>query len=308
MESGRIEQGMADNEEGEEMNTRRSDWEVVSLTASAYAAAPSSAEVQRKDDEAGRTYNEAETSRALFMSGHFVFPPSQHENLPLEPEHEIREDSAGKGDFAELGVEGDRSVRKGEKDQTVRIVHDEFSGMQFFDEKGNRLSVQNSEYNPDKEQSPYSATTLSSLHSETVSGGGTVHADPTPNEVEEAEESFDPTAESSQLSKPLNEKGYFGSDLPCSAWWKKRATSLYAHAKDANAFWSIFIAAAMMGLVLLGQQWQQERWQMLQQKWHLSLKDEKMGRMLGPIYRIKDVIVGGHRRGSLIRSSSSSDN
>lgn len=34
---------------------------------------------------------------------------------------------------------------------------------------------------------------------------------------------------------------------------------------------------------------------------------KRRGKMLGPIYRLKDVIVGGHRRGSLIRGSSSSE-
>ena len=77
---------MADNEEGEENTSRGAEWEVVSLTASTYAAAPGPEEVELKDDENGNTYGEdgaAETSRAMFMSGHFVFPPSLHENLPL---------------------------------------------------------------------------------------------------------------------------------------------------------------------------------------------------------------------------------
>lgn len=71
----------------------------VSLIASAYAAAPGPTEVEQEDDVRGNAYGEAETSRASFMSDHFVFPPSQHENLPLEPEDgEIHEEDASKGD------------------------------------------------------------------------------------------------------------------------------------------------------------------------------------------------------------------
>lgn len=265
---------MADNDEVEGLNTRKSEWEVVSLTASAYAATSGSTEVQQTDDAEGSTYDEAETSRALFMSSHFVFPPSQHENLPLEPEEiEIHEETAGKGDIAGLGVEGDKSMRMDDQDQMLRTVHDEFPGIQFFDEKGNRLSIQSSGYEPGKEQSPY-GTTLSSLHDETVSGGPGAYANHMATEAVETEDSSDSPSESSSLSKALKKEGFSASNLPCGAWWKKRAVSFYAQAKDASAFWSIFVAAAVMGLVVLGQQWQQERWQVLQQKWNLTLRDE----------------------------------
>lgn len=63
------------------------------------------------------------------------------------------------------------------------------------------------------------------------------------------------------------------SDLPCEAWWKRRAVSLYAQAKEANSFWSIFITAAMMGLVIIGRQWQQERRQILHLKWPSGVTD-----------------------------------
>ncbi|KAK4801844.1 hypothetical protein SAY86_000047 [Trapa natans] len=288
---------MADVDEVEEANTRRSDWEVVSLTASAYAAAMGSPEVPQIDGAGGSTYDEAETSRALFMSGHFVFPPSQHENLPIDREQdEIHEETVGKDD---------KSTIMDDKDQALGTIHDEFQGMQVFYEKGNRLSTQSSGYESGKEQSPYSAS-FSSSHDKNVSGGPGRYADHIPTEAVETGDSPESPSES-YFSKAL-EKDCSASDPPCSSWWKKRAVSLYAQAKDANAFWSVFVAAAVMGLVILGQQWQQERWQVLQQKWHLYLRDEKMSRIMGPIYRIKDVIVDGQLRGSLTRGSSSSEN
>ncbi|XVF73167.1 hypothetical protein PTKIN_Ptkin12aG0179600 [Pterospermum kingtungense] len=300
---------MADNEEGEENIPRGNEWEVVSLTSSAYAAAPGPKEVEMKDDSKGDSYEAelAETSHALFMSGHFVFPPSEHENLPLEPDNS----SEGKNVVTELGVEeGDRSRTKEEEDWTLKgfNVHDEFPGMKFFDKKSGtdfdegttmpRLDL------IDKDQSLYSAATFSSFHSEeALSGSTTLVGDATVSElIEASEQGLGFPADIPQSPKPLQDNKYDGSDLPCEAWWKRRAVSLYGHAKEANACWSIFIAAAVMGLVIIGQRWQQERWQALQLKWQLSTNNEKTGRVLGSISRLKDVIVGGHHRGSFIRA------
>ncbi|XP_030965284.1 ATG8-interacting protein 1 [Quercus lobata] len=309
---------MADNEQGEENPSRGNEWEVVSLTASAYAAAPGPKDVELKDDENGNTYREgnaAETSHALFMSGHFVFPPNQHENLPLEPEQGGK-DVASEFDINEAGI----SSGKDEENWSLKglTVPDEFSGIQFFDEKGNRLSLHGTEFEEgtpvqglnlvDKEQSIYSAATYGSLHGETAFGGSTFGenmAVPGPNESSEQGLDFSPDISSSPA--PVKDEKHDGSNLPCGAWWKRRAASLYAHAKEANTFWSIFIAAAVMGLVLLGQRWQQERWQAMQLKWQISINDGRPGRILGPISRLKDVIVGGHRRGSILRGSTASE-
>ncbi|KAG6666893.1 hypothetical protein CIPAW_01G062900 [Carya illinoinensis] len=270
---------MADNEGGENAS-RGTDWEVVSLTASAYAAAPGPKEVELKDDDdnnnAYREDDGAETSHALFMSGHFVFPPTKHENLSVElEESEIHNEEGKMEAVSDLdAVQAGRSSGKDEENWTLKgiTVPDEFPGMQFFDDKAldgstygenvpvPRLNEQGLDFSPDISLSPTTA----------------------------------------------KDNKHDGSNLPCGAWWKRRVASLYAHAKEANTFWSIFIAAAVMGFVILGQRWQQEGWQALQIKWQISINDERRGRMLGPIFRLKDVIVGGHRRGSVIRGSSSS--
>ncbi|KAJ9171397.1 hypothetical protein P3X46_014773 [Hevea brasiliensis] len=290
---------MAANEEGEENTSRGNEWEVVSLTASTYAAA-SGPEVELKYENKDNAHeeDEAETSRALFMSGHFVFPPSQHENLPLDPDNsEILNEQAGENFASEQGAEeGDESGRKDEEYFKLEElnVSEEFPGIQFFD---------------DKEQSIYSTSTFSSLHSETGLGGSAAYGENLviPEVNEQAKEELDFSTDICHSPKPAIDGKDDGSDLPCEAWWKRRAASLYTHAKETNAFWSIFVAAAVMGLVILGQRWQQERWRVLQLKWQASI-NEKSGRMLGPLSRLKDVIVGGHRRGSLIRGSSSNEN
>ncbi|CAK7348868.1 unnamed protein product [Dovyalis caffra] len=307
---------MEGKNEGEENPSRGNDWEVVSLTASTYAAAPGPEEVDQRDYDNKKAFgeDEAETSHALFMSRHFVFPPSQHENLPLESVNsEILGIHEGKNMAPELGAEeGGRSSSKNEEIWPLKGLDEseEFPGIQLFDGKGkNGKEFEESttlQDFSDKEQNIYGTATLSSFHNETALGGSTTYGEdlgfPEVNEPSERGLDF-PT------DVPLSPKAAKDDDdLPCDTWWKRRAASLYAHAKEANAFWSIFVAAAVMGIVILGQRWQQERWQALQLKWQASINNEKSGRILGPITRLKDVIVGGNRRGSFIRGSASSDN
>ncbi|KAF7154807.1 hypothetical protein RHSIM_Rhsim01G0159000 [Rhododendron simsii] len=239
---------MANNEEGEKTTSRGNEWEVVSLSASAYAAAPGPERVELNDNDKGNTVaeDEAETSRAMFMSGHFVFPPSQHENLPLEPENIEIED-----------------IRR------IDVIDPELEA-----EEGGRSDAKDDENWIEKELSPHSSPEFSSFHGETTKGGSPTYEEHTviPGPVECLEGSLD--SDISQLPKPAKKDKYDRSDPPGEGWWRRRACSLYAQAKEANTFWSIFVAAAVMGLVILGQHWQQERWQALKLKWQLSVNDE----------------------------------
>ncbi|EXC25884.1 hypothetical protein L484_003619 [Morus notabilis] len=281
---------MANNEEGEENTNRGNEWEVVSLTASAYAAAPGPEEVELNDnDKANMPAEEAETSHALFMSGHFVFPPSQHENLPLEPNNStFHKDHGDKDVVNELAVEeAGRSSGKDEENWEFKglAVPDEFQGIQIFDEKGNRLAFRGTDFEEGRnlqglhlveEQNLYSAAArYNSFQSETGLSGSTAFGEETavPDFIEPLEQGSD-AGDITRSPRPSKDDRHDGSRLPCGAWWKRGAASLYSQAKQANAFWSIFIAAAVMGLVILGQQWQQERWQTMQLKWQFRLNSE----------------------------------
>lgn len=253
---------MADNEEGERTTAQGNEWEVVSLTASAYAAAPGPDGVESVHEDKSNKNNdsEAETSRALFMSGHFVFPPSEHENLPIVPDNaEIQkgEKEVDQGVSGTLPEEGDFSEQKGEGkwDITGLSVPDVLHSI--YDDKG--VSIHGSDFEDD-----------TAIHGSATTMGGSI---------------YDESKVSSSLRSPseasLNpcddqhsEDRVDDDELPPGAWWKKQVASLRAHAKDTNTFWSIFIAAAVMGLVILGKQWQQERWQVLQHRWHLNLNAE----------------------------------
>ncbi|KAF7826066.1 ATG8-interacting protein 1-like [Senna tora] len=290
---------MADNEDGEKKTSHGNEWEVVSLTASAYAAAPSSRQDELKNDDKGdaHTQDEAETSHPLFMSHHFVFPPSRHENLPLEPDYSVILDKSGGKDV--VSEDGENLTISG------LDVSEEFPDIQYLDDKIKKLSVHGKQFEEgttleslgliDKEESMYHSAKYSSLHSETDFSGASAFGE---NVV--VSEIIEPVEQESNVSPDLAHSKNFSKDdkynpsnLPCGAWWKRRAAALYAH------------ATAVMGLVMLGQRWQQERAYQIKL---LSNVDEARSRMLAPIFRLKDVIVGGQRRGSMIRGGSSGEN
>lgn len=311
----------ADDEEAEEAMPRGNEWEVVTLTASTYAAAPGPRADESFHEEKDPTVSddyEAETSRALFMSGHFVFPPSQHENLPIEPENlEISKGFKEDEPAGELNVaKGSKAAQKEDENWTLEglNVPEEFPGIPLLEEKGDRmLSIHGSGFvEPttlhqldvdDKEQNVYGTAKFNSFHNETEIGGSVIYGENVvvSDLVEPSDHDLDPSFFISKPPKSGEEHEIDDSELPCGAWWKRRMVSLCAQVKDTSAFWSIFVAAAVMGLVILGQRWQQERWEVLQQRWQLSVGNEKSGRILS---RLKDVIVGGSRRSTYITAAS----
>ncbi|KAK1284602.1 hypothetical protein QJS10_CPB21g00409 [Acorus calamus] len=314
---------MSDKEkEGGETSSRGNEWEVVSLTASAYAAAPgpNESELTDTDKEKGLSGDQEAPSPAMFMSEHFIFPPSQHENLPIEPDcSEIRDES----------VDQDKNFNKSQVDMEHMVGSDkagqqgwdiegmsEVHGIQFFD-KGKSISMGGIDFDESKtfqglnlvveEQSVYEAAGYSSLHAETHISGSAAYDEDTVGPESDSELNFDTHSDTSKSPNHGKDNKHNGSGLPCEAWWKRQAASLYAHAKEANTFWSVCVAAALMGLVVIGQRWQQERWQIQQLTWRFNINDEKLHRMFGPISRFKEVLVGGQRRGSLIHSASGRD-
>ncbi|KAL9245370.1 hypothetical protein vseg_019032 [Gypsophila vaccaria] len=302
----------AKHEEGGETISRGNDWEVVSLTASAYAASPGPRGDESIHEGSDSTYGgnaEAENSEALFMSGHFVFPPSQHENLPIVPE-KLEDHKGAKDDdrVAESNVvkESQHVEDVDEKWGTEALnVNEAIPGTPSYEEeKGHGLEVNEpialQGVNVDeKEQDLYGAAKPSSFYNATVIDGSSVYGgnvvvnDP----VEVSDDVIDPSYLITKAPKSVNEDEADDPELHCDAWWKKGVASLCAQAKEASAFWSIFVAAAVMGIVVLGQRWQQERWQIL----HHSVSDEKPGKILS---HVKDVIVSGSRHGTYVTVTS----
>ncbi|XP_055808297.1 ATG8-interacting protein 1-like [Solanum dulcamara] len=307
---------MENNEEGEETAPSKNEWEVVSLTQSAYAAAPDSRQVDLVDDSSAEFV--AETSDPMIMSGHFGFPPNQYENAALQPDNEEILNEQGSEDASPEFV-ADKAVNSDTHEvstKTKGLSTTEFPGDQMFDEKVSILSLSGAEFEEDavlqgsslvdKEQNFFSSTTYGSFHNEEPMGvsASTEESNILAEPVELVHQGIDSGI--SNLPKAKDEDNDDTENLPCQAWWKRRAVSLIAHAKDANTVWSIFFAAAVMGLVVIGQRWRLERWQVLQMKWKFGGHDEIISRaFISPISRLKEVIIGSDHRGSFIRGSAS---
>nr|CAD1835822.1 unnamed protein product [Ananas comosus var. bracteatus] len=219
-----------DEKEVEGSSSRGTDWEVVSLTASTYAAAPGPKDLDTVDERKEKDVSKSErgSSSDLFMSEHFVFPPSEHENLPIVPDYsEIHSESEGRQ------VAGD-----------VATVHE----TEFFDE-GKGL--------PEGEE-------LNLVGEEEF----TLANDDSDESDEPSQQGESPT----KHAKKDEDDKYCGSGLPCESWLQRHATCLYRHAKETTTLWSVVVAAALVGLVILGQKWHHEKLQLHQLKWRFNVK------------------------------------
>ena len=215
--------------EGEETSSRGVDWEVVSLTASAYAAAPETEGSSLISGIKDRSWeeNKSEYAREMFMSGHFVFPPSAHENLPLES---VYADILTQSKFEEPGaIQGEDTSTGEELSKNVKRENLSISDT-LSEEKEEILTLLESKLEKDDE-------------------GGSIQMG----------DEEDSSKEDSSSSKSSNLSNSGKSKIPCESWWTRRAISIYVHAKEAGAVWSLCAAAALMGLVILGHRWHQER-------------------------------------------------
>lgn len=238
---------MADNEKEVVEGTTSRDWEVVTLSASAYAAAPGPGGAAGKPTTESKGFDarkdEQGSSNALLMSDHFVFPPSEHENLPIEtsfdeiqPEKDVQEASTSLEDdsFKNVGVKYDVGSER----------------IQFYDEEKN-FSVDDVEMRADVAE-------YGSFHAEDDGHGFVVHDDDNDGGDDSHDKSDLPSESADSKSRD--------SSTPCKCWLKKHMSCLYHQAKETNALWSVVVAAALVGLVILGH-WHKDKLHLHQLKW-----------------------------------------
>ncbi|RRT37268.1 hypothetical protein B296_00054010 [Ensete ventricosum] len=213
---------MADNEKKEEGTSSRGvDWEVVSLTASAYAAAPGP-EFDPTDESREIGATERESSAALFMSGHFVFPPSEHENLPIEPDVSEIHIEPDRHNVSSAAVDvGNDGVDNSDEEKMQIVVDDDLHAIKFFDE-GSRIAVHDMRFEDSKRSQRQNLVGMEQEHK-----GG---------RKSEGEEAFDVNMDSPRDHTEPDEDEFDGSNLPCQSWWKRHAVSLYHQAKEADTF------------------------------------------------------------------------
>ncbi|XP_008810133.2 ATG8-interacting protein 2 isoform X3 [Phoenix dactylifera] len=254
---------MADDEkEREGTPSRGAEWEVVSLTASTYAAAPGpKGFFEPADENKDKEFNKNESESSEGQKGSLA----EDDN---EPKQMYEENVRSKSDDIPHGIQYGMEYEEGKGLQELNLVQEE--------------------------QGMYVDPEFSSFHSETGRSDLLPHAESTEFYEHSPQNLESPPEYAKKNEENRSDEDEYGP--PSEAWWKRHAASLYHHVKEANTFWSVCVAAALMGLVILGQQWQREKWQLHQLKWRFSINDEKVIKMLGPLGRFKDVLVGGHRR------------
>ncbi|XP_072977003.1 ATG8-interacting protein 1-like [Typha angustifolia] len=305
---------MTDNKkEAEEISPRGNDWEVVSLTASTYAASPGPKRFEQLDEnkDSENVAKGHESSDAMFMSSHFLLPTDEHTNLLVETDCKKVQNEVCKQDVfsAEMGVyEAEKTCEESCKSKS----DDELHGIQFFD-KEKSLSIGEMEFGDGKtlqglnlvgeEQVMLVSSGFESFHVESEISRS-VHASESVGVVEPISPCYaspDSPVDSIDASVPKEDDGNESSDLPCEAWWKRQAVILYNNAKEANTFWSVFVAAALVGIVVLGKRWQRERLHLQQIKLQFDVNNEKVSFMMGPFSRFKSILIAGNQRTPLIR-------
>lgn len=74
-------------------------------------------------------------------------------------------------------------------------------------------------------------------------------------------------------------------------WWKRKATIWLLPARHANSFWSLALAAAVMGLVLLGHRWHRERCQNQQLRLQLYSREDVRASLAARLHACSDYYV-----------------
>lgn len=273
---------MADKEkECQENHVDGNDWEVVSLSASMIASAADQMGFDPSNVSKDKEFKKSETeSSPLIMSSHFVFPPMEYETLKLKDSNcefgnRVMDEDVIPSD--EKGNTTNKTLEESFKTKLDGSLH----GIQFS-EKDKDPSFGGIDIGEGKatqemslvleEEMLLNSHGINDDHAETGMSGSFPC-----NEQADDSKPINPSYQSpdSPLSYPnassqIAENKNDRFSLPCGAWWKRHAITLYNHAKEANTMWSVIVVAALMGLAILGQRKQQEKPQLQQLQLRLS--------------------------------------
>ncbi|CAN6203681.1 unnamed protein product [Urochloa humidicola] len=243
------------------------EWEMPPLTSSVYASP-----LFRKGLDPinlpgyGDVSNIQEgTHTGLVMSDGFVFPPSEHENLPIEPEHEIL------------------LVEPGHEIFPVEPEHDE-SNTNSDGKEGSCAGSNDDEWcHVSPEEVDGMGNENLSVNSDLSAGNETPLLDSNPKEGN---------------AKQDKAHGTCKADLPCEGWWKRKSTYLFHHIKGVTTVCSVVAAGAVVGFVVMSQRWQQDHLHLHQ--FQFSVNAESMSRVIGAFGRLKDGLPGSEQLRSLL--------
>ncbi|KAL5208005.1 hypothetical protein ABZP36_032440 [Zizania latifolia] len=290
-----------DQSGAEQTSPRGIDWEVVQLTASTYASAPGPRMSEPSDEPEVKEYGTKgdDSDAALLMSGHFSVSKNEVQSLLRDTDSKEQQKELCGQDA--VSAEGDD-----EKFQETceHKLKDDLHRIPSFD-KGKSLSLVDMEFDDGKAfqgmdlvgeepvmfSSRYSATDakneLSWLVTESKNEKKT--EEPTLQNVNLV---IDPSKviTSSEQYKPDD------SEPPRDAWWRKQLLSLYKNARKSSKLWPIIVAATtLVGITYFGRLWQKGKLQHQPVKLYPSSSNEKINQAVGPLNRIKDILVASNQ-------------
>ncbi|KAG2655061.1 ATG8-interacting protein 1-like [Panicum virgatum] len=288
----------------EQTSPRGNDWEVVQLTASAYAAAPAPRRPEPSEEAEAKKYSTKgdDSAAALLMSGHFSVSQTEVESLLIgadskEPHKELCSQDA-------VSNEGDEQKYQ---ETCKHKLEGDLPSIPSSLDKGKNVTLGDMEFDDGKalqgmslvgeESVGFSSPIYSSIEAEQDLGRSAMESRNEKNTQESTLHIVNPKTGSSNVVSSGEQNKPDGSG-PRDAWWKKQLLSLYKNAKESNNFWPIIAAAAaaaaLVGLAYFGHRWHKGKLQLQLGKQPPSSNKEKMNDTVGPLNRIKDILVAGN--------------
>lgn len=257
----------------DQTSPRGNDWEVVQLTASAYAAAPPPNRPEPSEEAEAKKYGtkgDDDPAAALLVSGHFSVSQSEVENLLIgadskEPQKELCTQDA-------LSNEGDDEKYQ---ESCKHKLEDDLASIPSLD-KGENVSLGDMEFDDGKalqgmsligeEPVGFSSPIYTSIEAHKDSSRSAMESRNEKKTEEATLHIVNPLTGSSKVDLSGEQNKPDGSG-PRDAWWKKQLLSLYKNAKESNNFWPIVAAAAaLVGLAYFGRRWHKGKLQLQQVK------------------------------------------
>ncbi|KAL6911274.1 hypothetical protein ACP4OV_000079 [Aristida adscensionis] len=286
----------------DQTSPRGNDWEVVQLTASTYASAPAPKRPEPSEEAEAKKYSTKEgddSAAALLMSGHFSVSKNDVENLLTSADSKERQKELCTQDA--VSNEGDNEKYQETCNDKLK---DDLHSIPSFD-KGKSLSLVDMEFDDGKalqgmtlvgeEPVGFSPPSFSSITAEKDIGWSPTESKNEKKTEESILHKVNPVTGSSEVVASGEQNKPDGSGVPRDAWWKMQLLSLYKNAKESNKFWPIVAAAAaLMGIAYFGRRWQKGRLQLQPIKLQPAGNKEKFNNAVGPLNRIKDILVAGN--------------
>lgn len=293
----------------EQTSPRGNDWEVVQLTASTYASAPGPRRSEPSEEAEGKEYGTKgdDSAAALLMSGHFSVSQNEVERLLKGTDSKERQKELCGQD----AVSNECDDEKHQETWKHKLEGDIHSIPSF--DKGKSLPLDDMDFDDGKalqgislvaeEPVGFSSSGYSAIDAEKELSWSATESKSVNKTEEPSLQNVKPVTGSSKVDASGEQNKPDGSGLPRDACWRKQLLSLYKKAKESNKFWPIIVAAtALVGMAYFGRRWQKGKVHLQQIKLQPSSSKEKINHVvgLGPLNRIKDILVAGNHPSPVI--------